>query len=610
MHTTAEAETCQPRETRSSRRFLAVLLAVVCLGLALRVAFPLADPPWFSSVGIVWHDEGAWVHNARNRALTGTWRVDGDQWNPMYITPVLTGLEYLSFRAFGVGLWQARLVSGGMGILSVLLIGLGMARVGGRSAGLAAAALLATNFVYVMYDRAALMEATMVSLVVVSWYCYSRAAASPRWGLAAGAAAVAAYFTKATAVFFLPALAIDAVLTLGLARSRRTTAEASKDDAAARRRVMGAWYTLAGLVGAGLFGLAVFVLPNWDAYRFYNWQMSVTRKPAYTVKAFLDRASWLPVANDLFTRMWPVAALALCAALGTCLHWRRAAPGERVLVLWGLLGTAELVLHDVGNERRLVFLIPVLVALASLAIARDRQLIERHVPHLGLRQALLAAPAVLGGLYFLAGAAVRLRFMDDLHAGVFQGAVRWSAVAALALCCVTYLLWPQLPRLLARVRWTPVGALVIVLALIGSDLWQYAQWAAIRTSKNYDAMVALGHWLPPGTLVHGKLANGLDLENRITPVFVGRGFGNYDDRAARPDIRYLLTYLQPSLGFESQARDPVILDVLAASPGWKIVREFDVAETAGGRDRAALIDKYPGRESESGIPPPVPQSGK
>ncbi len=46
-------------------------------------------------------------------------------------------------------------------------------------------------------------------------------------------------------------------------------------------------------------------------------------------------------------------------------------------------------------------------------------------------------------------------------------------------------------------------------------------------------MVAIGRWLPPGTLVHGKLANGLALESRITPVFVGRGFGNYEDRARR-----------------------------------------------------------------------------
>ena len=62
--------------------------------------------------------------------------------------------------------------------------------------------------------------------------------------------------------------------------------------------------------------------------------------------------------------------------------------------------------------------------------------------------------------------------------------------------------------------------------------------------------------LPPGTLVHGKLANGLALENRIRPIFVGRGFGNYDDRKTRDDVRYILTYVAPSLGYESQAGIP------------------------------------------------------
>jgi 4-amino-4-deoxy-L-arabinose transferase-like glycosyltransferase len=150
-------------------RFAVVLAAVVLLASMLRTAFPLADPPWFSSPGVVWHDEGAWVHNARNRTLTGQWQVDGDRWNPMFITPVFTGLEYLSFRSFGVGLWQARLVSEVLGVIAVLLLGLGVARIGGRRAGLVAAGLLAVNFVSVMYDRAAIMEATMVSLMVASW---------------------------------------------------------------------------------------------------------------------------------------------------------------------------------------------------------------------------------------------------------------------------------------------------------------------------------------------------------------------------------------------------------------------------------------------------------
>src|SRR6476619_7466546 len=130
---------------------IALLLAIAALGLTLREIFPAADPPWNPSVGIVWHDEGAWVHNARNRALFGTWSLD--KWNPMYIAPVFTGLEYASFRSFGVGVRQARLVPALCGLAAVCLIALGVTRIGGRLAGLIAAALLGTNYFYVMWDR-------------------------------------------------------------------------------------------------------------------------------------------------------------------------------------------------------------------------------------------------------------------------------------------------------------------------------------------------------------------------------------------------------------------------------------------------------------------------
>ena len=82
------------------RRFALMLFAVLALAVMLRGLFPAADPPWRSPVGAVWHDEGAWVHNARNKALFGQWRLD--EWNPVFIAPVFTSLEYLSFSAFGV----------------------------------------------------------------------------------------------------------------------------------------------------------------------------------------------------------------------------------------------------------------------------------------------------------------------------------------------------------------------------------------------------------------------------------------------------------------------------------------------------------------------------
>ena len=83
---------------------------VLVLGLRPRCAgLPDRRSSLATSVGVVWHDEGAWVHNARNKAIFGSWRVD--EWNPLFIAPVFTGLEYLSFEMFGVGLRQARLVS-------------------------------------------------------------------------------------------------------------------------------------------------------------------------------------------------------------------------------------------------------------------------------------------------------------------------------------------------------------------------------------------------------------------------------------------------------------------------------------------------------------------
>ncbi|MEO6007247.1 MAG: hypothetical protein ABIU38_04255, partial [Vicinamibacteraceae bacterium] len=79
----------------------------------------------------------------------------------------------------------------------------------------------------------------------------------------------------------------------------------------------------------------------------------------------------------------------------------------------------------------------------------------------------------------------------------------------------------------------------------------------------------------------------LALENRIRPIFVGRQFGNYEDRLTRNDVPWLLTYVAPRTGYEG----PVILDVLAAYPDHRAVWTFDVAETTSGQDRAALIAK-------------------
>lgn len=559
-----------------ARTFVIALVAIALLGATLRFVFPTADPPWRSPVGIVWHDEGTWVHNARNKVLFGDWRQD--QWNPLFIAPVFTALEYASFATFGVGVRQARLVSEITGLLSVVLLGLGVARLAGRPAGLVAAALLATNYVYVMYNRAALMEASMAAFMVYSWYCFVRAQTQPAWGLAAGAAALLAYFTKAAAVFFVGALGLVALVGLVEAGSRAGVGSGSSVEALRQRASLA---TLLGLVLAGLAALLLFVGPHWTEYWFYNWQVSVVRKPSYDFKSLMDRASWYPILHDFFTRMWlllVVTSLALVSAFG---RWREREPGERLLHAWILIGSIELVLHDVGNERRLVFLIPAMAALSALVLARDRQLLAT-LTSVTTRQAILVAPLVMYLLYMIWGALVRLAFVSEI-----RPSVRWAALLAFVTGSFLVVMAPRIVRALPKERWSLASALLVTGLMLLGDVSQFTQWAVGRSYKNFEASIALGERLPPGTLVHGKLSNGLALENQIRPIFVGRGFGNYEDRLNRNDIRYVLTYTAPRLGYEG----PVILDVLAAYPQRRTLWSFDVAETATGFDRAALFDK-------------------
>ena len=173
--------------------------------------------------------------------------------------------------------------------------------------------------------------------------------------------------------------------------------------------------------------------------------------------------------------------------------------------------------------------------------------------------------------------------------------VRLGAIAAVLLAIALVATWPRPARAMSRAPWPRRASVALLLIIMAGDVAGFVQWAAGRTYHNYDAMRALADWLPPGTLVHGKLANGLALESRIKPVFVGRGFGNYDDRLERDDVRYVLTYTRPYLGYEGR----VIQDVLRSSR-WRIVRTFRVAETTTGDDEAALLEKLPRRDSTAG----------
>jgi hypothetical protein len=193
------------------------------------------------------------------------------------------------------------------------------------------------------------------------------------------------------------------------------------------------------------------------------------------------------------------------------------------------------------------------------------------------------APAIFYCAYVISGPIARLPFLY-----VVRPSVRLSAALAIVLGTAIIAGWPWIRRFLSTGTWTTTAAVALTIALMSRDLVEFVQWGANRSYKNYEASRALGNILPAGTLVQGKLANGLSLENRIRPIFIGHEFGNYQDRKHRDDVRYILTYTEPFIGFEGSQ----ILDVLGAYPSWRVLMTFDVAETPSGHDRAALVDKF------------------
>ena len=194
------------------------------------------------------------MHNARNRALWGTWRTD--DWNPCSSRRCSPALEY------GAVCDVRRRHLAGAARLAVsaswrrALLTLGLPALGGPRAGL-------------VRRRPARHELRLRDVESrgahgidddrvhrrVRWARTPAAQDRPPWGLAAGVAAVLAFFTKAAAAFFVAALGLDVAAR---ARSGAVPTSRLRTHGVARSR-HGRPGTLAGLAGRRIAALVVFV---------------------------------------------------------------------------------------------------------------------------------------------------------------------------------------------------------------------------------------------------------------------------------------------------------------------------------------------------------------
>lgn len=340
-------------------RSAVVLLAILLLAASMRLLFLDADPPLGLRDSGPYHDEGQYTHNARNMALFGVWETD--EYNNMFISPILNGLTYISFRLLGVGHWQARLVIALFSLGTLICLYVGIRKLGSVRLALLAVALLGIDCYFLIYSRVALMDVPTVFWMTLAFCGWQYAITGRTWGaIVAGSAAAMAWVFKSLA---LPFLAVP-FLALGLFFLFQPQKRSDM-----RRNLRLALWMVAGMAVVLLAWWFIFYLPNQPEVAFYISTFASERTPANWGNLwdalrrnlfYLEPAQRTPF---LFV-LGAIGALALLAQR----PWNRSAAGWSFLGVWLAMYAGILLLSPYSPGRYWMTIMPPLAAFSAYGL--------------------------------------------------------------------------------------------------------------------------------------------------------------------------------------------------------------------------------------------------
>ncbi len=370
--------------------------------------------------------------------------------------PLLYWLVMLSYAAFGVHDWAARLVPGVAGCLTVLLTFLWGRRVAGERAALAGAVVLCLSARFVYLGRMLTFDALLclftVAALAAAHVALTSGSDRPRrgWWLLSAAACGLGLLTKGPV-----ALALVAVPVLAFA---------ALDTRAARPRVRdGALYLAAASALAAPWYLFT-AITHPDYLRYFFWQHNVVRY----VAAFDHEEPFWFYLPGLVLGMLPWALLLPGLLRFLFRHSRRAAARRSpalgfflLCALWGVL------FFSLAGCKRAVYVLPVLPPLAlALGCYLDAVLPRWRATgrvawdaFLLPRAAALARPATL--LVLAAAGAVSLAAVVSRLLPPVPGLL--AGAAALMACTVVW-------RSGLRASWAHCAAATFALLLVGVQL--------------------------------------------------------------------------------------------------------------------------------------------
>ncbi len=574
----------------TDRRATALLLAAVATGFVLRFAGPTADPaPGLSWSGGILTDPAAVVLSASDAIRSGTWEWGRDA----LVYPLYNAAAWLAMRLVGPDRIALQLLSALLSTATVLFLALSARRAKGAGAGALTAAVLAISYWLGMFGRVPLVEhLTTALLAAATWVLMRRGSGAAAIG--GGLVGVAAFFGKAYAAAFLPAM-------IGFLAAREGW-----------RPVLAASAALAG-VGAA-----------WGAFLYGPHRAEFLQQAARISEAGLEGSgvlapftmvstSWIvhqAPAISILGGLFVLETLLLPAARRRRLADGSALPAFAFAAFW--IGVSLL------PYRAPRYLIPAVAFLAAAAVLRVVEAAQEAEPSGDDRWPRRLTGALTTALVL--GLAAVLP-----HAASAWEA--WTRVTTLETSSVGLALRPWLaPGLRLTLFAAGLGSFValgrrprppgrrVLFALLATSVvvsaGQWGRWIPARTHVLESARIATDAILAPEANVQGVFAPALTLGSRRTanPTF-GRGRPDTIEPDAThvvielPEGEALLRRLSesgaamPLAGWSPRHRHVGGLSLVAVGPP---VTEFEraVALLSARRpaEAAAVLEEHPARD--------------
>jgi 4-amino-4-deoxy-L-arabinose transferase-like glycosyltransferase len=375
---------------------------------------------WFYALGartLVPTDEGRYAEMAREMLATGDWitlRLNGIKYFEK--PPLQTWMNALTFAAFGLGEWQARLWTGLSGLFGILITGYAGGRVFNQRVGFNAAVILASSFMWSALGHVNTLDmglAGMMTLTLCALLLSQRDGASAgeqrNWMLACWAGMALAVLSKGLIGIVLP----GAVLVLYTLLSR--------DWAIWKRLHFGAGLLLFFAISAPWFVLISLKNPEFPRFFFIHEHFQ-----RFTSKVHHRYGPWYYFIPLLIIGIVPWLGLLPQSLWNARRESGQGVQPRKMLLIWaGFI----FVFFSISDSKLPSYILPIFPALALLIACQLE----------GSKHKALAASGSLLALFGIAGLAFANRIPALAHGAyevpLYQSYVPW-VIAGAALAAV------------------------------------------------------------------------------------------------------------------------------------------------------------------------------